>query len=252
MRRGSRQAPVSLFSFQDVMISTIGVTLLIILVLLLLAGKEAAALLPIDIPAPSISTKPITAPSPAHVDDPGRMQLELLTLEDDIQSLRIQLAQAQDAAQRARTDALLDSNAAMQSALQRHATALQGTLEDLQTRRRVTYLLDKAQPDRVPLIVELGGGRAVLGSGSDEEAAFALHANSPTALATSVRKWIDALPDRNRLMLVFVVRPSGIDAWNSLQASLPRWREDGVGYGLDLISESWSTSGLLPGGKESP
>ncbi len=252
MRRGSRQATVSLFSFQDVMISTIGVTLLIILVLLLLAGKEAAALLPVDEPTPDIAAKPVAAPSPVAANDPGRMQLELLTLEDDIQSLRIQLAQAQDAAQRARTDALLDSNAAMQSALQRHAIALQGTLEDLQTRRRVTYLLDKAQPDRVPLIIELGGGRAVLGSGSDEEAPFALHADSPAALAASVHKWIESLPQRDRLMLVFVVRPSGIDAWNTLQASLPRWQDDGIGYGLDLISESWSTSGLLPGGEEAP
>jgi len=252
MRRGTRQAPVSLFSFQDVMISTIGVTLLIILVLLLLAGKEAAALLPTSTLEPDDASTPVTAPADQPTDDPGRMQLELLTLEDHIESLQIALAEARDAANRVRTESLLDADAALQAAQQRHATALRGELEELRRRQRVTYLLDTADTNRVPLIIELGGGRAVLGSGSDDVAAFALHATGPGALARKVRTWIDAHPDRDRLMLVFVVRPSGIDAWHRLQTSLPRWSADGVGYGLDLIAESWSTSGLLPGGEEAP
>jgi hypothetical protein len=229
------------------MISTIGVTLLIILVLLLLAGREAAALLPTDTTTPERDTTPATAPSPTPIDDPSQMQLELLTLEDRIESLEILLADAQDAAQMARTDALLDADVALQAAQRRHAAAIAGELEELRTRRRVTYLLDTADSNRVPLIIELGGGRAVLATGSDSEAAFALHASGPASLAKKVHAWIESLPDRDRLMLVFVVRPSGIDAWHRLQASIPKWSGDGLGYGLDLIAESWSTSGLHPG-----
>ena len=252
MRRGSREAPVSLFSFQDVMVSTIGVTLLIILVLLLLAGKKAAAIIETAIETVDQAEATPTAPAPEAIDDPTHLQLELLTLDDRIEELELLLDEAREAAQLSRTQTLLDTDEAVQAAKQRQVAALAGELEELKSRRRVTYLLDKEDSDRTPLVIELGGGRAVLGSGGDDEAALALHNSNPTQLANTVAAWIDALPDRNQRVLVFVVRPSGVNAWHELEAVLPRWSNDGIGHGLDLIAESWSTSGLLPGSKETP
>jgi hypothetical protein len=252
MRRGSREAPVSLFSFQDVMVSTIGVTLLIILVLLLLAGKKAAAVLETAIEVVEQEKDKPTAPAPETIDDPTRLQLELLTLDDRIEELELLLDEAREAAQQARTETLLDTDEAVEAARQRKAAALAGELDELKNRRRVTYLLDKEDSDRTPLVIELGGGRAVLGGGGDEEAALALHNSNPSQLAKTVAAWIDGLPDRNQRVLVFVVRPSGVAAWHELEAILPRWSNDGIGHGLDLIAESWSTSGLLPGSKEKP
>ncbi|MCH2135845.1 MAG: hypothetical protein MK101_04585 [Phycisphaerales bacterium] len=250
MRRGSRSAPVSLFSFQDVMVSTIGVTLLIILVLLLITGREAAALLPVVTQDPLPAETDPALPQIEETEDVTALALELLAMEDRIELLQIELMDALEGAQRARTDAQLDGEAALRAARSRRATALKAELESIRSKRRVTYLLDKADADLVPLIIELGGARAVLGTGADEDAPIAFTASDPATLATFVLDWIDKHPERDRLKLVFVVRPSGLAAWNNVQRSLPRFTDDGIGFGLDLIAESWSTSGLLPGTPE--
>ena len=88
MRRGARGNPVSLFSFQDVMVSTIGITLLLILILLLIAGQKAVQVVATETPKPKPQTHDrVTAPSPEAIDDPTKLHLELLTLEDRIVEL---------------------------------------------------------------------------------------------------------------------------------------------------------------------
>ena len=252
MRRGARGNPVSLFSFQDVMVSTIGITLLLILILLLIAGQKAVQVVATDTPKPKPKTHDrVTAPSPEAIDDPTKLQLELLMLEDRIVELELLLDKARESAHRAHTASQLDSEHATATAMQRQAAALAAELETLRTRKRVTYLLDKEDADKTPLIIELGAGRAVLGGSADDEAALALYDDDPAALAGIVSDWVDGLPDRDRRVLVFVLRPSGLAAWQHVQQLLPAWSADGIGHGVDLIAEDWSTSGLLSGGGSS-
>lgn len=246
MRRGSKGNPVSLFSFQDVMVSTIGITLLMILVLLLLAGRKAVSMVAAETEQPEAKTEDTpAAPAPTEVEDVTELQLKMLTLNDRIVKLQLLLDEAQEAAQRAHTESQLDTDQAVEAALQRKAAALAGELEELRTRKRVTYLLDKEDSNKTPLVIEIGGGRAVLGGGSDDEAALALHNADSAALAQTVADWINGLPDRNQRVLVFVLRPSGVGTWRHIERLLPQWSADGIGYGVDLIAEDWSTSGLL-------
>ncbi len=245
MRRSGHGTPISLFSFQDVMISTIGITLLIILVLLLLAGRKAVSMIAVPDAHEQDVHDTSAAPAPESIEDPAKMQLELLSLEDQIDEVQRLLDEMQRAAQRSHTETLLDTERSVQDAMERRAATLAGELDELRTRKRVTYLLDREDSDRIPLVIELGGGRAVLGGGGDDEASFALHNGDPSALARTVADWVDDLPDRDRRVLVFVIRPSGVGTWRHIRALLPQWSADGIGHGIDLIAEDWSTSGLM-------
>ncbi|MBM4007831.1 MAG: hypothetical protein FJ292_09805 [Planctomycetes bacterium] len=254
-RRGA-DSPVTFFSFQDVMMCTIGVTIVITMLLVLQLGAAVAKVETVA----------------AQVDPSARAELEreARTLRQRLESaaartgdgsarataeLRQRTLAENERAEnlRKRHDDLLRwvrteaARAAADPAAVEAADLLQRReeLEDrLRTdtlRRRVTYLV--AEEDRLPVIIEVSGDRLVAGTTLERDAPLAIPLADPDTVAATLASWLASLPDPDRRSILFVVKPSGVAAWRALRepiAAQPSLRE--LPTGLDLIPEDAFTS----------
>jgi len=265
MRRGRSEAPVSFFSFQDVMMCTIGLTILVSLILILQVGAQVASAVQSRNPQPRVArtaleadlrrlealTAELASGRDASAEDPNESlamsRAELLDLGIRLDAARSRAEDSRRRLEDALAEAQLDPRSAIAIDLMRRRDVLEEALADSRRRTRITYLIAEAG-DLPPTIVELAEGRAVISFDAESEAPLALLASDPAALASRVLEAFTARDDwRNRYLLV-VLKPSGIPAWEQLMAAIrddPRY--EGVATGLDLIPErQWTSDAFLP------
>lgn len=266
MRRGSRGNPVSFFSFQDIMVCTIGVVILVTLLLILRIGSEAAeasAALrrdeadrerPRELEAADAETaalrRRLAALEAAAATDPNealaRQRAELRELDRELRRLREEAEAAELALAEAVRGADLDASAAIAEELMRRRDQLAEEVAAIERRQRIVYLLarDEAFP---PTVAELSAERVVVSFDQAAEASFALAAGDPREAATRLLELFQSRPDWRQRTLLVVLKPSGVPAFAALRelvAADPRFEE--VSIGLDLIGESQWTSDAFP------
>ena len=260
-RRRGDEAPVSFFSFQDVMMCTIGITIVITMVLVLQLGAaavKAAEAVPVKTPAESplereardLRRRLESAAARGGGDaERGRAELRQRVLKENERSERLE-RRAREATQRLRlvsAQAAADPAAVEAADLLQRRDELEDRLRAESLRRRVTYLL--APEDRKPVIVEVSGDRLVAGTTLERDAPLALPLVDPASAAALLAGWMRALPDADRRSVLFVVKPSGVAAWRAVRERLlaePGMSE--VPTGLDLIPEDAFTSDRFRGG----
>ncbi|MCE9620173.1 MAG: hypothetical protein K8R92_09720 [Planctomycetes bacterium] len=257
--RQSNDNPVSFFSFQDVMMCTIGVTIVITMTLILQVGAAATAV------------ELVAAESKA---DLGKSRAELATeaagLKERLnraaqshapnqamargalrQDLRSELEKRDRAAaveketeQKVREAVALssaDPSAIEAAELIRKRDELEERLASTQLRRRVTYLL--AEDDRKPVIIEVSGSQLVAGTNSELDSPLALPLNDAQTASALLKQWIQSLPDASKRTLLFVVKPSGVAMWRDITRKFAEDPQLGaLPRGLDLIEEDSYTS----------
>ena len=264
-RRRGDEAPVSFFSFQDVMMCTIGVTIVITMVLVLQLGAAAAR---VTATASALSVAPdhaalaneardlrrrleVAAARAGGDSDRDRAQLRQDVLRQNDRAQRLE-RRAREAMERLRLVSARSSAdpAAVEAAdLLQRREELEDRLRTESLRRRVTYLL--APEDRKPVIVEVSGDRLVAGTTLERDAPLALPLVDPGSAAELLAAWMGALPDGDRRSVLFVVKPSGVPAWRAVRQrllALPGMAD--VPTGLDLIPEDAFTSDRFRGGSE--
>jgi hypothetical protein len=254
-RRGG-EAPVSFFSFQDVMMCTIGVTIVITMLLVLQLGAAAAK---VEAVVESADSSARDALEREARDLRGRLEsasarsgrdadheasgLRQSMLGENERSRRL-VARHDELVRRVRTEAAraAANPAAVEAAdLLQRREELEQRLRTESLRRRVTYLV--AEEDRLPVIVEVSGDRIVAGTTLERDAPLALPLVDADTAAATLASWMRGLPNPDRRSVLFVVKPSGIAAWRALRERLGgQAGTDAMPTGLDLIPEDAFTS----------
>jgi len=254
-RRGSEN-PVSFFSFQDVMMCTIGVTIVITMMLVLQLGAAAAkvevatttvdpaARVALDAEARALRTRLESAAAKGPVE-PGAAKADLRQrmLDENARAERL-ARRSRELAQRVRVEAARTAAdpASMEAAdLLQRRDELEEKLRAEALRRRVTYLV--AEEDRLPVIVEVSGDRIVAGTTLEQDAPRSIPLSDVDAAASMLAEWMRGLPQPDRRSVLFVVKPSGVAAWRAVaEAFAAQPGMQGVPAGLDLITEDAFTS----------
>lgn len=259
-RGGGLASPANFFSFQDLMMATIGVIMVVALILVLhvvSAPVRTEAMLD-DAPVDTTSLRRerddlrrleaalMAMPDPLSAQAARRAEHRGIEAELDVSRLRIEslhgrlraLAEASNA-----RPAVLDT-----VELMRLRDELDRELGELRRRSRIVYIVDKAE--RQPTIIEISGGRVILSSTDPAEPPIALDVADPAARARLVIEAIRSDPQwRDRYPLI-VLKPSGLATWKAIETAIaadPELR--GLGAGLDLIAEEQATTEQFPAGE---
>ncbi len=257
-RRGD-ESPMSFFSFQDVMMCTIGVTIVITMVLILQIGADAAVMeatesqAKADLPKSRAELANEAAGlkdrlNAAAVKKSPNQALVRGTLRQELRSELDKRQRATDEKKKVEMQvremvalSSADPSAIEAAELIRQRDELEERLATTQLRRRVTYLL--AEDDRKPVIIEVSGAQLVAGPNAEQDSPLAIPLNDPATAATLLKRWIQSLPDPTKRTLLFVVKPSGVAMWRELTQALSNDAELGaLPRGLDLIEEDAYTS----------
>lgn len=265
-RRGGGTVPVSFFSFQDVLLSLIGISIVIAMVLILQVTQVTAGALesarelveakvPIEaneralrdrVTALEQSVKaaqerPDTDPLAARTT----LRQELLARAGELGHLE---ARAQELEEQMRDILVRNPQAASLRELlelTRRRDELLVQLEGVEQRKQITFILDEAEPLR-PVVMEISGARIVVsdvGSG----ASMRIAAGTIASQCMDALKLYTTLANETPSYILMIVTPSGIPVYLSLiQAieSLPE--ESRPRLGIDLIPEGSFVSSEFP------
>lgn len=263
MARGRRDSPVSFFSFQDVMVCTIGLTLLITLLLILQVGTSAAEAVASAEPiARTVDDADELADRAARLrarlaelearasKDPNeelaRIRSRMRALDGDLRRLRLELETADASLAESLRVGSLDADEAVAEAIVAKRDRLKEDLAAIEARRRIVYLVapDEAHP---PTVAEISAARSIVSFDQEREAPIALAASDPREQARRILEVFTSRRDwRDRTLLV-VLKPSGLATYRALLEAIvndPRYGE--VVLGLDLVGEDRFTSDAFP------
>ena len=263
MPRGRRDSPVSFFSFQDVMVCTIGLTLLITLLLILQIGtsvaEAAASTEPI---ARTIDERDALAEQAEALrerlaelearaaKDPNealaRARSRLRALDGDLRRLRLEIEAADESLAETLRVGSLDSEEAVAESIVAKRDRLKEDLAAIEARRRIVYLVapDEAHP---PTVAEISGSRAIVSFDQEREAPIALAADDPREHARRILEVFTSRRDWRDRTLLLVLKPSGLATYRAILGAIandPRYGE--VVLGLDLVGEDRFTSDAFP------
>ena len=266
--RHGDESPMSFFSFQDVMMCTIGVTIVITMVLILQIGADAAVVEATESQANADLTKSrgelaseaaglkqrldraAQAKSPNQALVRGALRQELRSELDKRDQATVQKKKVEQDVREVLAQLSADPSAIEASELIRKRDELEERLATTQLRRRVTYLL--AEDDRLPVIIEVSGAQLVAGTNSEQDSPLAIPLNDPATAAVLLKQWIQSLPNPTKRTLLFVVKPSGVALWRDISQAFAQDAQIGaLPRGLDLIEEdSYTSDRFRPAVKE--
>jgi hypothetical protein len=259
---------MSFFSFQDVMMCTIGVTIVITMVLILQIGADAAVVEATESQGNADLTKSrgelaseaaglkqrldraAQAKSPNQALVRGALRQELRSELDKRDQATAQKKKVEQDVREVLAQLSADPSAIEASELIRKRDELEERLATTQLRRRVTYLL--AEDDRQPVIIEVSGAQLVAGTNSEQDSPLAIPLNDPATAAALLKQWIQGLPNPTKRTLLFVVKPSGVALWRDISQAFAEDAQIGaLPRGLDLIEEdSYTSDRFRPAVKE--
>lgn len=264
-RRGGGESPVTFFSFQDVLLSLIGITIVITLILVIQAtatavkagesarriatpvaadGARASRIAALEFAVREAQKRPDADPLARRTS----LRQELVAAGSRLEELE---GQAEELAQRLREITLLHPEAgAVQQAteLLRRRDEILGELGKLERRRRISYIVDRAITAR-PVLLELSAARIVACDLSADGVALRIAAGTPAAQVNDALEFYRNVSAGQDAYLLLVVKPSGLAQYWSLRAAidaLPEERRPRIG--LDLIAEDAYVSELFPSG----
>jgi len=265
-RRGGGEVPVSFFSFQDVLLSLIGISIVISMVLILQVTQVTAGALesardmveakvPIEAEERALrdrvsaleqavkaaQERPDTDPLAARTT----LRQELLARSGELGQLE---ARAQELEEQLRDILVRNPQASSLRELlelTRRRDELLVQLEGVEQRKQVTFILDEAEPLR-PIVFEISGARIVVsdvGSG----ASMRIAAGTAAAQCMQALRLYTALAQEEPSYILMIVTPSGIPTYQSLVQAIESLPEDRrPRLGIDLIPEGSFVSSEFP------
>ncbi|MEI7876895.1 MAG: hypothetical protein WCI96_03125 [Planctomycetota bacterium] len=266
-RRRNNGAPVTFFSFQDVMLSLIGITIVITLILVLQVTDSAVAVL---------KRTGGAAGRAAQVEEQNRaLSARVAALEYAVReaqkrpdgdplakraSLRQELVlaagklddlerQAGELVKQLRELTLQhpEAGALVQlTELVRMRDELLAELQTLERRRRISYLIDANNSAR-PILLEVSGTRIVACDLSADGVAIRIASGTSAAQVNDALEFYRTIAAGQQSYVLLVVKPSGIAQYWSIRAAIEALPESSrPAIGLDLIPEDAFVSELFP------
>jgi hypothetical protein len=263
-RRRDSSPPVTFFSFQDVMLSLIGISIVVAVILLLqvteatvavvsrAAGAEGPAdqreqalesrVAALEFAVREAQKRPDRDPLAAR----ATLRQELLSAAGRLDELEAKAAELLRQL-RALTLEHPDAGSLLQLAeLTRMRDEMLSELQKLERRRRISYILDRSDA-RKPLLLELSGSRIVACDLSADGFAVRIAAGTAAAQVNDALEYYRAMSDGHDAYLLLVVKPSGMAQYWSLRAAIDAMPEGSrPALGLDLIPEDSYVSELFP------
>lgn len=263
-RRREHGSPVTFFSFQDVMLSLIGISIVIAVILLLQVTDAAVSVLsraadtePVADRREEALASRVAALEFAVREAQKRPDLDPLaaraTLRQELlaASRRLDELEARSAELLRQLRALTlehpDAGGLLQLAeLTRMRDEMLSELQKLERRRRISYIIDPSEP-RKPLLLELSGSRIVACDLSADGFAVRIAAGTAAAQVNDALEYYRAMSNGQDAYLLLVVKPSGMAQYWSLRAAIDAMPADSrPALGLDLIPEDSYVSELFP------
>jgi hypothetical protein len=267
-QRGGSSAPVTFFSFQDVMLSLIGITIVITMILVLQAANwsvKAVARTSGKDDARTASAVERTRALSSHAaaleyavrqaqqrpsGDPlakrASLRQELVSVAGKLDELERQSAELVKQL-RELTLEHPEAGALVQVAeLMRRRDEMLGELQTLERRRRISFILDAAQPGK-PVLLEVSGTRIVACDLSANGVAVRIAAGTAASQVNDAIEFYRTMSAGQDAYLLLVVKPSGIAQYWSIRAAIDAMPEaTRPRVGLDLIPEDAYVSELFP------
>jgi len=255
-KKRNNATPISLFSFQDLMISVIGIFIIISLLLVLLITKQVEDTLTeafedID---PAIVAKISQSKSDIHqlevelasiskfdqwelTNDTLEAKEVLIDIDLDLVTLREELEATRRELDRIIMDSELEGDAGIGLELRIIRDNLQEELDEFRMRTQIVYLVSETEKKK-PIILEFSDNQIVIASTNQALAAWSFGSFEDALVYT------DGFPNRDDYYLLVVLKPSGILLWEQLKDYVTELRKNGrtIDIGLDLIAERHSTT----------
>ena len=257
--------PISLFSFQDVMMSVMGILILVTLLMALqLTGSVAAVS---AVAAADLDD----VDDPVDIEEKSRLQTQADRLAREIEEVTRKLekeallsvdqrevarglqeviaekhrrirelqqrvrAARQSAESGEEDDKVLDRRLIL---LRQEANRLRGELADARLNPKLTYIVQRGE-GKSPMIVELRGDRIGVGVPQDQGAAAWFRANDQELLIRQFTAWMESR-DAESEYFVVILKPSGMEMYGRLLEAI---RKAGFDAGTDYVEEK---IGVLP------
>jgi hypothetical protein len=258
---------VTFFSFQDVLLSLIGITIVITLILVLQVTDAAAQVIQSassseDREAMATERQRSLAAQVAALEfavreaqkrpdeDPlakrASLRQELLSASGRLKELE---AQAAELLRQLRELTLEhpDAGSLVQlTELVRTRDQLLTELDSIERRRRIAYILDPTKTKK-PILLEISGSRVVACDLSADGVAIRIAAGTPAAQVNDALEYYRSIAAGQDTYLLLVVKPSGVAQYWSIRAAVDAMPEDvRPSIGLDLIPEDSYVSELFP------
>jgi hypothetical protein len=266
-RRAGAQVPVSFFSFQDVLLSLIGITIVITMILLIQVTKVTAdavrdARVAVDAGIPLTERERTLRDRVAALEQAVRQAsmrpdvdplAERATLRQELLASASQLSELEKRA-RELEDQLRELLIAHPDAatlrevieLTRARDGLAAELAKIERRKRITFILDPAEPLR-PVVFELSGSRIVV-TDAENGASSRIAAGTPAAQVLDALALYRVLAAERPSYVLLVVTPSGLPFHAMLLDAIAAMPEDEQPrIGLDFIPEGSYVSPVFPG-----
>ncbi len=268
MGRRKAESPVTFFSFQDVMISLIGICTLVTVLLMISSMVQAVETVERAVsaaesdPASAATVTALTErrdqltealrraqrrPSEDPTARRATLRQEVLAAREELDDLKREIEQLEKSLR----DILLrhpEAGAARRfQSLEERRQELESELEREQRRRQVTYLLGDS-PKGMPVGVEVSARGFLVFSVEKGGTSFLVSADRTL---TDITDAASVIAGSTPFYLLFVVKPSGIDHYRGIvteRNAMPEDRRPGIG--LDLVAESSILSGAMPGRQE--
>lgn len=270
-RRKKNATAVSFFSFQDILIGTIGIVLMMTIILILLIGKEF-----IETTTELEDRKNVVLDRRPELEDEVKdLQRDVRDLESviatdrtlrrleirralldylkELEQTKDQLEERRSTLEELANEAKLDARAIRALELMKVRDELRQTNMETRLNPRVTYqLADSGGLE--PIIIEIARTGIILSSinQSESEIRFDLpDTNNMENLAKTVLQFIAGSQNLQNKYLLFVVKPSGIPMFSYLQSLVYNHPTLGpMQQGYDLLTERHSISETFDAGGE--
>lgn len=266
-RRAGAQVPVSFFSFQDVLLSLIGITIVVTMIMLIQVTKATVdavrdARVSIDAGIPLTERERTLRDRVAALEQAVRQASARPDIDPLAQraSLRQELlagaSQLETLEKRAKEleDQLRDLLVAHPEAaslreileLTRVRDQLADELAKLERRKRITFILDKSEQLR-PIVFEVSASRIVV-TDAENGASSRIAAGTTAAQALDALALFKVLAQERPSYILLVVTPSGLPLYQTLLDAIAAMPEaDRPRLGLDFIPDGSYVSPVFPG-----
>ena len=261
-RRGARDQPINLFSFQDIMASVIGVVFFVVLIMALDIVEQktsGAAVVSETATESEVQTLRVRA---KHLRD------EITQVEADIQGLadRLNLASGDEqealdevkqleATLKSLYERVKDDQESLTKAdaqeghaqlehqrklreieqLSRRADELRAMLQSVQAAPRLAFIID-AHPDNLePWLLEISESRLRVASRDGRSAILEFGGNTPEQRQARFFDWL-ASQNNQTHYFVLLAKPSGVRLLDEIEKGL---KAKGIDIGRDLLPEDW-------------
>lgn len=258
-KRRNNATPISLFSFQDLMISIIGIFIVISLLLVLLITKQVEDTLT----EAFADIDPILAENISQSkSDIEKLEVELASLSEfdqweltdetldakevlididlDLVSLREELEATRREFDRIIMNSELEGDAGIGLELRTIRDKLQEDLDEFRIRKQIVYLVSDPE-EKKPIILEFSDNQIIITSTNQSLVSWS-SGSFKDALA-----FTEGFPNRDDYYLLVVLKPSGLLLWEELKHYVNELRKSGktIDIGIDLIAERYSTTNVF-------